>query len=123
MMYNITEDDYTFVEREGQEHWVVRLKTGPYKDTFYTYGRVTIEPPEGGWTEEDEDHMGTLRFTYGLIESEHDLEELSLDKDFNDYIAEVLRHLLEDSFAKGDYRIGDELANELRDDDTTKSDQ
>jgi len=119
MMYNITEDDYTFVERDDQDHWVVRLKTGPYADTFYTYGKVSIVPPEGGWSDDDDDNIGTLQFTYGLIESSHDLEELSEDGEFNDYIAAVLQHLLEDSFAKGDYRIGDES----RDDDTTESDK
>jgi len=120
-MYNITEDDYTFVERDDQEHWVVRLKTGVYADTFYTYGKVSIEPPEGGWTEDgDDDNVGTLRFTYSLLESDHDLNELQESPDFNNYIGAVLQHFLEDSFAKGDYRIGDDKSG---DDDTEKSDQ
>lgn len=118
-MYNVTEDDYTFVERNDQEHWVVRLKTGPYTDTFYTYGRVSIEPPEGGWTEEG-DNDGTLRFTYSIIESVIDEDELIASQDFNNYIGAVLQHLLEDSFAKGDYRIGDDKSGN---DDTAESDQ
>mgnify|MGYP001305591013 CR=1 FL=1 len=104
-MYNVTHDDYTFVERQDQTNWVVRLKTGKWKDTFYSYDRVQIHPPEDGWPEE-EDGVGVLKFTYGLIESPLDLEELSTDNEFNDYIGGVLRHILEDSFDSGKYSIG-----------------
>ena len=107
-MYNITEDDYTFVEQDGQEQWVIRLNTGVWKDTFYCYDHVKLIPPEGGWELlEDGEEEATLSFRYGLIESPYELEELSEDREFNDYISDILRHIIQDSFDSGKYRLGD----------------
>ena len=47
-MSDITTDDYAFAERVDQEHWVIHLKTGKWKDTYYCYDRVQLVPPEGG---------------------------------------------------------------------------
>lgn len=105
-MTDITYDDYAFAERDDQEHWVVHLKTGKYKDTYYCYDRVQIIPPNEGW-EQEGDVDGTLSFRYGLIESTHDLNELAEDEEFNEYIGDVLRHIIEDSFQTGNYKIGD----------------
>lgn len=107
-MAEITNEDYTFVERNDQENWVVRLKTGPYKDTFYCYDRVQLKVPEGADLDNDEDVDVGLSFRYGLIESPLKLEELAEDVEFNEYIGDVLRHIIEDSFDKGKYRIGEE---------------
>lgn len=106
-MSNITADDYAFAERDDQEHWVIHLKTGKWKDTYYCYDRVQLIAPEGGWPEEG-DGEGTLSFNYGLIESPFDLTELSEDVDFNDHIGYILRHIIEDSFDSGNYKIGSE---------------
>ena len=108
-MYNaddITKGDYTFVEGDNQEFWVIKLLAGKYADTMYHYGSVRIVPPEGGWTETEEDNIGTLSFKYSLMESPHDLDELNVSEDFNNYIGAVLQHIIEDSFQTGDYRIG-----------------
>ena len=106
-MSEITHDDYAFAERNDTEHWVVHLKSGKWKDTYYCYDRVQIVAPEDGWDEDSDDDIdGTLRFNYGLIESPHDLEELAEDVDFNEHIGDILRHIIEDSFASGKYSIG-----------------
>ena len=108
MVYNITHDDYSFAERNDQDNWVVHLKTGKYTDTYLCYDRVQIVAPEEGWPDldEDVDAVGTLRFSYGLIESPQPLEELKDDEEFNEYIGAVLQHIIEDSFATGKYSIG-----------------
>lgn len=121
-MYNITHDDYAFAERSDQEQWVIHLKRGQYEDTYYCYDRVQIVPPEGGWPEDDSDHIGTLRFTYGIIESPLDMEVLREDEDFNNYIGAVLQHIIEDSFDKGDYKIGGDNG-ESGNDNTEESNQ
>ena len=119
MMYNITHNDYSFSERADQDQWVVHLKNGPYENTYYTYGKITIDPPEGGWTDDSDDNVGHLRFTYGIIDAVHDKSELKESPDFNNYVAAVLQHILEDSFEKGDYRVGDDV----RDDNTKELNQ
>lgn len=107
-MSNITHKDYAFAERDNQEHWVIHLTTGKYKDTYYCYDRVQLQMPEDMDLEDldDPDVDATLSFAYGLIESPHDLNELAEDEEFNEHIGDVLRHIIEDSFDKGDYKIG-----------------
>jgi len=98
-MYNVTHDDYSFTERTGQEQWVVRLKTGEWADTYYTYGKISI-------SESEDNEEATLHFNYTILESDNDKEKLATDAGFNNYIGAVLHHILEDSLDKGEYRLG-----------------
>ena len=104
-MNNITHDDYAFAERNDQENWVIHLKTGPYADTYYCYNRVQLKLPEDADLD-DPDVDATLSFQYAILESPQDLDELSVNEDFNNHIGDVLGHILRDSFEKGDYKVG-----------------
>lgn len=120
-------DEFCFSEREGEENWVIHIKKGKWADTYYKYGRVTMEPPEG-LTWEDLENMGDeevtplLSYNYGLIESPFDLEELVNDTEFNEYVGEILAHVINDAFEKGDYKIGDKNASESGNDNTEDTD-
>ena len=115
----ITSDDYTFTVKGDQDIWVVHLLTGEWKDTYYTYGRIKIEEPEEGW---DSPADGKVNFDYGLIESPIDLNLLVDSQPFKVYIGEILKHIIEESFNRGDYQIGKENGKSGND-NTTKLDQ
>jgi hypothetical protein len=116
----VTHDDYTFSDKGDHDQWVVRLKTGKYADTYYMYGRVQIKVPEGADLEED-DINATLSFQYNVIESPLGVDALMEDEDFNNYIGEVLSHIIEDSFDTGNYKIGNK-DGESGNDNTKESD-
>lgn len=106
-MSDITIEDYELVERDGQDNWVVRLTTGKYEDTYYCYDSVKLIPPKEGWDEAD-GAVAELSFRYGLIESPIDIDALADDDDFNNYIGDVLSHIIRESFENNNYRIGEE---------------
>lgn len=110
MMYNdITLDDYTFADNGFNDLWAIKLKT-KYEGVVYCYGKVTAKLEE--IDDETGDGIANLKFQYQILESgEFDKEELEKDRDFNNYLGDVLNHILQDAFENDKYRIGDELTN------------
>lgn len=106
-MYNITLNDYEFLE-QGELSYHVKLKTGPYAGTVVQYGKVTAQ------VNEDEE-TATLSFDYELIEGDAILEHNS---DFNKRIGAILEHIIQSAFDSGKYKIGNEDDNT----DTTNND-
>lgn len=106
MMYNdITLDDYTFADNGFNEMWAVKLLT-KYAGVVYCYGKVTAKVEEEN---DDGSAMASLKFQYQILEpGDHDQEELESDADFNNYIGDVLNHILQDAFENDKYRIGDD---------------
>ena len=104
-------NEYILIEREGCEHWCVQIVEGKYQGALYTYETVNLLPPEGTkWEEclnESVDIYPVLSYTYDLIDM-----PVGYDDDFEKYVGDILVELLEDSFDKGDYRIGDKDAGE-----------
>lgn len=90
MDINIEFEDYTFVEGQEEEQWTIRLKTGEYKDTFYQYGKIRVH--------ESDTNDPVLKFSYKVLESNSNIEEISADEGFLNYISAVLQHILEDTF-------------------------
>lgn len=121
--------DYSFAERDDVENWVVHIKSGKWKETYVTFGKVTIQPPEGEtWESLEEKSDGVdlepvLSYNYGIIESPFDPEELIKDPEFNNHIGDLLSQIIQESFDKGDYKIGDKDASESRNDNPEESDQ
>ena len=109
-MYNtITHDDYTFVDNGFNELWAIRLKT-KYEGVVYCYGKVTAKVDE---IADDGDAFATLSFQYQVLDpGDHDQEELEKSEDFNNYIGDVLKHILDDSFETGNYKIGDHATDD-----------
>ena len=112
----ITENDYSFVDRETElgDHWVVKLTTGKYADTYYKYGAIKI-------TEAPDESEATLTFDYGIVESAIDEKKLVDSEEFNEYIGKVLTHIIESSLEAKDYKMGDK--DESGNDDIEESDQ
>ena len=110
MMYNdITLDDYSFADNGFNDMWAVKLKT-KYAGVVYHYGKVTAKIEE---IEESGDAMANLKFQYKILDSgEYDEALLEVDKDFNNYIGDVLNHILQDAFENDKYRIGDDDTND-----------
>lgn len=89
MGIHITKEDYTFVESVDQEQWTIRIKTGEFKNTFYQYGKIRVH--------ESKDKDPILKFSYKVLESDGDIDSVSADRKFLDYISAILKHILEDS--------------------------
>lgn len=106
MMYNeITLDDYTFADNGFNEMWAVKLLT-KFQGVVYCYGKVTAKVD--GIDEETGEGLASLKFQYQILDAgDHDKEELESDPEFNNYIGDVLNHILQDAFENDKYRIGD----------------
>ena len=107
MYNNITSDDYTFADNGFNEMWAIKLKT-KYENVTYCYGKVKAKV-------DDDDGNATLSFQYQVLdEGDYDKEELESSTEFNNYIGDVLSHILTDAFENENYRIGSDT------DDSTK---
>jgi hypothetical protein len=113
-VYNITKDDYKFVERPEDVMYTVELITGDWKGTKYQYGKVSAKVEE---IDDDEDGIASLSFMWTLLEGDDSLQE---SPDFQDYIGDVLSHILQDAFDSGEYKIGNDDDNTKRTDDNPK---
>lgn len=109
MMYNdITLDDYTFADNGFNDLWAVKLLT-KYEGVVYCYGKVTAKVEEEN---DDGSAMASLKFQYQILDYGDYDEDLDESADFNNYIGDVLNHILQDAFENDKYRIGDELTND-----------
>lgn len=102
----VTHDDYTFMENPMSENWGVRLKTGTWKDVVYVYGKIGIR-------EHPDADGATLQFNYAILEpGDFEKEDLIKDRDFNNYVGDVLSHIMNDALETERFRIGkDERPN------------
>ena len=103
MMYNnITTDDYTFADNGFNEMWAVKLLT-KYEGVVYCYGKVSARVMD------EDTGEAALSFQYQILdEGDHDKEALEKDEDFNNYLGDVLSHIIQDAFENDKYRIGDD---------------
>lgn len=116
----ITEKDYTFTERDDTTHWTVHLLTGDYKDVYIQFGTVKLIPPEGGTLD---DEGAIMQFQYDILDLPAYLEkeDLESDEDFQNHLGDVLSHIIQDSFDRGDYKIGDKDASKPGNNNTEES--
>lgn len=98
-MYNITHEDYTFVESNDVDFYGVKLNT-QFKGVILIYGKVGIK-------ESPELDLATLSFTYNIQDpGDNDHDELIKDEYFNNYIGAVLQHIIEET-------MGDKLDEDI----------
>ena len=99
-MFEITENDYAYVENEASIVQGVKYKTGPYKDVIVMYGTVSIK--------EDEDlDVARLGFTFQIADpAEFTVEELEQEEAFKNYMGDVLRHIIINNLDNNKARIG-----------------
>jgi|LWDU01.1.fsa_nt_gi hypothetical protein len=92
MSTKVTNNDYTFVDGDNQDQWVIRLKTGDWKDTFFHYGSVRIKEAEG-------DNPPEIKFNYKIIESDQSIPELQKNESFLNHLGSILQHILEENLS------------------------
>jgi len=96
----ITSDDYTFMENPMSESWAIHIKTGQYEGVQYSYGKI-------GLKESLEHDSATLQFNYAVLDScEHDTDELVASAEFNNYVGDILSHILTDSLENDRFKLG-----------------
>tara|TARA_B110000977_G_C10925783_1_gene435020 strand:- start:333 stop:677 length:345 start_codon:yes stop_codon:yes gene_type:complete len=99
-MYNITSNDYSFVENDSVDFYGVSIKTRAYKGVVVVYGSVSIK-------ESPELDIATLSFNYNIQDpASWDHDKLRADEDFNNYLGDLLQHIILDSLEHKDAQIG-----------------
>lgn len=89
-MYNITHDDYMFINLDDETHAVELLTR--WVGVQYQYDEVSIE--------EKDDHA-LLSFTWKLVKGDESLNSDSDFQDFQNYIGDVLSHIISDLTTQG----------------------
>lgn len=116
---NITENDYERIEYLQETHNIdhdsFRLLTGKWAGVIVTYGEIALQKPMSG----DE---AKLKFNYMVNEHNgFDHDELSKDPDFNNYLGDMLSHIIETALDDNEFLIGDKDA--AANDNTEESNQ
>ena len=84
---------YTFVQKEEDDFSCIKITEGKYKDIIFHYGKVGFA--------KDENPDGTLpmKFDYTVRQNPGELE-LDNNKEFINYIGDLLIELLDEKFKK-----------------------
>ena len=86
---------YVFAQKEGAEHSCIKLTEGKFKDVIYHYGRVAFAP-------ESELKEGKLPMKFDYTVDSNPRNLLLLDnKEFIDYIGDILLEVLEEQIKSG----------------------
>ena len=86
---------YTFAQREGEDFSCIKITEGTFKDVVYHYGKVAFA--------KDEKPDGTLpmKFDYTVKNNPNNLKLEFDNKEFIDYIGDILIELLEKQIKDG----------------------
>lgn len=105
MMYNISKYDYERVSvRENSDHDSFKILTGQFAGTIVTFGRLSMEEINNNTTDQLE---GRLSFEYEIEKTPLELTELQESPAFENYLGDMLMHIIEDAFENGNYKIGE----------------
>ncbi len=88
---------YAFAQKEGEEFSCIKITEGKFKDVIYHYGRVAFAPE----SEIQKDGKLPMKFDYTVRKNPNNLILLD-NKEFIDYIGDILLELLEDQLNRGD---------------------
>ena len=87
---------YIFAQKEGTDYSCIKLTEGKYKDVIYHYGRVAFAPE----AEQNPDGTLPMKFDYTVDKNPNNLILLE-DKEFINYIGDILTELLEEKLKDG----------------------
>lgn len=105
MMYNITKYDYERISfKENSDHDSFKILTGQFSGTIVTYGRLSMEEITNDNTEA---LVGKLSFEYEIEKSPMEKSELQESPAFENYLGDMLTHIIQASFDDGNYKIGE----------------
>lgn len=102
MMYNnLSHYDYERIEyRENSNHDSFKILTGQWAGTVVTFGEVAVQHKLDGTPPK-------LNFEYQIEETQLDANELEKDVDFNEYIGDILVHVIEQALEQDNFTIGE----------------
>ena len=99
-MNSITDHDFVFLEKETEDFYGVKLKTGKWKGVQFIYGSVSIK-------ETPELDTATMSFTYNLTDcAQFEESELKADMEFKNHLGDILQYVIKDSLDNKGARIG-----------------
>ena len=85
---------YAFVQKDGDDFSCIKLLQPPYKGVIFKYGKVRFA------SEENPDGTRSMKFDYDILFNPH---ETDLDnKEFIDYIGDMLVEFLDEKLKKGE---------------------
>ena len=82
-------EDYVFVEKQGEDFTGIKLISGPFADIVYKYGNVGFAPES-----EKVGEMLPMKFDYTVIENKIEADPDS--QEFINHIGDILVVLLDD---------------------------
>ena len=88
-------EDYVFVEKQGENFTGIKLISGPFADIVYKYGNVGFAPES-----EKVGEMLPMKFDYTVDKNTNNLILLD-NEEFIDYIGDILLELLEEKLKDG----------------------
>lgn len=88
---------YTFAQKGNADYSSIKITEGKFKDVIYHYGRVAFAPE----SEVEKDGKLPMKFDYTVKKNPKNLILLD-NKEFIDYIGDILLELLEDQLERGD---------------------
>lgn len=93
------DNHFTTVEHEESDFYAIQLKDpSPWAGVRFIYGRVSIK-------ESPELDIATLTFTYNINDpGEFDHDKLREDEDFNNYLGDLLTHIIDEGTTQIDQR-------------------
>ena len=85
---------YVFAQKGNADYSSIKLTEGKFKDVIYHYGKVSFAP------EENADGKLPMKFDYTVDKNPNNLILLD-NKEFIDYIGDILLELLEEKLKDG----------------------
>jgi len=110
----ITENDYTLIDPEFVADSSQALSEIRIDRTSSRWKGIKFKVTRLGARVLDNEEMAELSYDFTVTKYDprmYTAEELESNEDFQTYVGDILMHIIENAFEKGDYRIG-------RDDDT-----
>ena len=90
-------EDYVFVQKPNEDFTAIKLISGPFADIVYKYGKVGFAPE----SEKQPDGTLPMKFDFTVKMNPTD-EQLDIDnKEFVDYIGDILIEILEKQIEDG----------------------
>jgi len=120
----ITDKSYSFIESADLEGspvatYSVKINDKKYKDVTVTYGKISL-------TVQDDKETAKLSFKYQIDNpTDFDRQKLESDQNFNNYIGDILSHIIQSAFDSGNYTLGEKpekASDEVIDVNTTTDD-
>jgi hypothetical protein len=101
MRTNLSQYDYQRVEQRADNHDSFKLVTGEWSGTVITFGEVAVQHKLDG-------SPPKLNFQYQIEETPLDPKELEANVDFNEYIGDILVHVIEEALEENNFAIGEQ---------------